>query len=137
MVPPGIFALLLVTVTNSSLVVPTVVAPKLSDVGERTGAVSVPVPDIEIVEGLFLASLLTCKLCEQRPVAVGLKTKPIAQVAGGGVGPTDPLGPRATPLHPSLLICTPQLPAKEMLLTVISTGLGLGLVIVTVLTALV
>jgi hypothetical protein len=65
-VPPGL-ALLLVTVTNNSLVVPRVTVPKLTVAGVTAGAESVPLPVSAIEAGLFLALLVILKL----PPALG------------------------------------------------------------------
>jgi hypothetical protein len=106
-------------------------------VAEKVGFTSVPVPLSVIIEGLFPASLLTTRVSEHGPGEVGAKLTSTVHVAGGGVGPVDPLGPRIAPLQPSLLTCMPQLSTNAMLVTVSSTGVGLGLLIVTVLAALV
>jgi hypothetical protein len=92
--PPGILVLLLVTFTNSSEDVPCITLPNWSEVGKNTGAESVPIPLSEIVEGLFLASLVTVRLPGLEPCTAGVKVTPMVHAAGGGVGPIDPVGPR-------------------------------------------
>lgn len=121
--------LLLVTITDfGKLVVLTMCVPNESDVGESTGAESVPAPCSAIIAGLFEALLVMVRLPVRVPCAVGLKVTPTVHEAGGGVGPVDPAGPRM--VAPDRLqglvpiFCVPKSPDTAMLLTVIATALG-------------
>ena len=133
---PTTFGLVNVSVSGPP-VIPTVTLPNASGTGEPVGESSVPLPDSPIDEGLFRPSLVTCSVSEQVPAAVGAKFTPIVQVAGGGTGPVEPAGPRVVPVQPSLTIAIPQVLTRLTPLIVIRSGLGLRLLIVTVLVALV
>lgn len=79
-------ASLLVSVTSfGALVVLIVTLPNWSEVGENTGAESVPVPCSAIVPGLltvaFLALLVMLRLPVSVPCADGVKVTPTVQLS--------------------------------------------------------
>jgi hypothetical protein len=123
-VPPGMAALLLVTVMNlSGLVVMCGTVPNWTVAGTSTSDASVPFPCIAIETGLFLVLLTMVRDPMRVPCAVGLKLAVTMQLLFAG----------RTPVHPSVTI--PKSPDGVTLEMVSATELEL--VRVAVLVALV